>query len=166
MDRLTEIEQALEAVFLGIREDTPTEYGHVYENTVTVVNIDDEAILDSVSDFPSVCVYLDGDEVILDGQANAYECELPFKFVCSVVNDSVEGLPLFDINRKMNSVLSDVKALISLDNTIGGVCDMVTLTSSKRVYSEDGHAIRAGDIEIYANVRYSQSRSRPKMNIC
>jgi len=163
-DRITVIETALRDMVLKIRNDTPTPKGYVYFNTVTVTNIDDEAIVEEYDQYPTISIYLDPDEEILSGQANSYENELNVKFVCSVSNETPIGIPKFEINKKMNTVISDLKAVISQDTTLGGVCDIINLIRSQRTYADDGDIMRAGDIEIYANVQYSQSRTRPDLS--
>lgn len=165
-DRITIIEQALADMMLLIQKQSITPAGYQFFNSVNIVNVDDEAVATSYGEYPLVSIYLEEGEDILSGQANAYENQLNFMFRCSVDNDSPIGIPRFEINKKMNTILSDIKAVVSLDPTVGGVCDLITLVSSYRVYATDGNAMRAGDIEINATVIYSQSRSRPDLNVC
>jgi len=163
MDRITDIELQLKNVLLNIDEETPLP-NYTFYNTVTVVNIDDEALALDRGDYPTIAIYLDPNETVLSGEQRAFRNKLSFKIVGSVSNDEPIDMPRFEINQKMNELYSDIKAVLSDNYQLNNSCDRVDIKSSTRKYLNDG--LRAGDIEIIIDVYYSQSRLNPNINAC
>lgn len=161
VDLLTAIELEFKKVMLDIKKTTTTAGGYTYFNTVTVVNIDDECVAKDRGDFPTISIYLDPNENILSGDQQAFENETFFKLVCSVALDEPVGTPRFAINKKMNEMLSDLKAVLSGNTSLNCSCDLVSPLTSNRVYNNDGDMFRAGDLIVRARVNYTQSRNNP-----
>jgi hypothetical protein len=160
MDLLTEIEVELANVLKLIQSTTTTPGGYTYYNDVTNTNLEDECIMIDRGDFPSIAIYQDPDEVVLSGEQAAYKNELKFKLVGSVSLDDIESdTPKFDINKKMNELLSDIKQVLSDNYNLNCTCDMVEITRSTRVYNIQADVFRAGDLIVYITVTYMQSRA-------
>lgn len=167
-DRLTEIEEALKSVMESINGSTLPS-GYQYYNTVGVVNIDDDALASDIADFPTVAIYMGEDgETGLEGEQHAYRNEVAMRLVVGVENAPLSivdtQLPRFEINKKMNTMLSDIKAALSNNYQLNGTCDLVTYVSSERDYTENGNALRAGDLIVDVNIIYTQSRLNPNEN--
>lgn len=168
MDRITDITENLKAVLLSIDELTVTPTGYVFYNTVSKVNVDDEAVIRGLSDFPVIDIIMDdGGEVILSGQQLAYRNSIGFTLRCGVANTVKQGLsPRREANIKMNEILSDVKFALSYNPTLNNTCDIVHIKSSSREYVDGNSANRAGDLLINIEIEYSQSRLNPSLNAC
>ena len=161
MDLITNIELEMKNSFLQILSTTTTGGGYTYYNDVTVVNVDDECVATERGDYPTISIYLEPDEKVLSGEQLAFMNEIYFKLVCSVsLNDPVDT-PRFEINQKMNELLSDIKANISDNYNLNCSCDLVEIIRSRRVYNDNGDEFRAGDLIIDLKVKYVQSRLNP-----
>lgn len=168
MDRLTTIEQALASTMFEIDGSTLAS-GYTYYNDVTVVNIDDEALAVNKADFPAISIYMDEDgEENIEGTQDSYENSVGFRIVCGIENElsdiTSDVSPRRAINIKMNELLSDIKARLSVDNQLNYTAELVQYIRSEREYSEDGNALRAGDLVVYVEITYEQSRSNPNNN--
>jgi len=164
MDRITHIETELQKALLTILSTTTLPGDYTYYNDVTVVNVDDEVIADERGDYPTVCIYLDPDEKIISGEQRAFRSKLTFKLVCSVANDDIVDSPRFEINQKMNEMLSDLKALFSHNYHINETVDITNMKTSRREYNTNGDSIRAGDLIVTIECIYTQSRINPNKN--
>lgn len=160
MDRLSTIEQAFKDVLLTIDQNTVNPSGYVYYNTVTVVNQGDE----TVGNYPKINIYLDPEEVALSGEQNAYRNTAKFKLICKVIVDDSTPNPTFAINQQMNSLLSDIKYVLSANYQLNGECDRADIVKSSRVYDELN--VRLAQLVVYVDVLYSQSRLNPDINAC
>lgn len=161
IDPLTNIELEMKNVLLDIVVANPLPSGYVYYNDVTVVNVDDECVATERGDYPTISIYLNPDEKILSGEQHAYFNEVYFNLVCSVsLNDPVDT-PRFEINKKMNEMLADIKGAFSANHTLNCACATTELLRSRRVYNTNGDEFRAGDIIIDLKVKYMQSRLDP-----
>lgn len=161
MDRVTDIETQFKDVLLSIGDTIPN---YTFYNDVTVVNIDDDALATDRGDFPTISIYLDPNEIVLNGEQRAFRNKLTFKLVGTVCNDEPIDMPKFEINKKMNELWSDLKAVLSHNYQLNNSCDRVDIKTLKRVYLNDG--LRAGNIEVSIDVYYSQSRLNPNVNAC
>jgi len=166
MDRLTSIELALKDVLLTIDSSVTNTQGYTYYNTVTVVNIDDECIADEYGSYPTIAIYLSPDEQIESGLQGAYRNTAYFNLKCTVVNDPDVSNPRFQINQKMNEVLSDLKERLSSNYHLNETVDLVTIMSSRRQYLNGGDEFRAGDLIVSLKVQYTQMRLNPDRNTC
>ncbi len=179
MDRLSLIEEELKNVILKI-DGTLQPTGYTYYTSVDIVNVEDEGWIDvqnyvtetsptGLNSYPSINIYLDPREDTYDHTANVYANKDYFRLVGRVQNDSMNIVPQnskFDINRKMNELLSDVKFVIAQNNTLNDTVDRCNLVRSERKYTQDNKVYRTGDIIIYLEVKYTQSFSNPDLNVC
>lgn len=163
-DLITNIEEQIQAKLLTIDSTTPLPRGYTFFKDVTVVNIEDEAVAQSIGDYPTVSVYLEPEETTKDGNFQSYNNTLHFKLVCSVAlkaDSSGAGVPRFLINKEMNQILSDIKALFADDPSINCSCGNSWVKRSVRVYTTNGNAFRVGDINIFLDVQYFQLKDDP-----
>lgn len=166
MDRLTAIETALKDVLLTIDSNTTTANGYTYYNTVNVVNIDDEAIADEYGDYPIITIYLEPNEIINAGNQSAFQNTAYFNIKCKVINDAGVENPRFQINQKLNTILSDIKEKLSANYHLNDTCDLVTILNSRRAYLPHDDEYHAGDLYIAIQVQYTQMRLNPNRNTC
>lgn len=161
MDLLTNIEKQLALIMKDIKKTTTLPSGYIYYNTVDITNIEDECVVADRGSFPTVSVYQEPNENILSGTQHAYENEVFFKLVGSVSNDNPVDTPRFAINKKMNELLADIKAVLSNNNDLNCSCELVEILNSNRKYNNDGDEFRAGDLIVNLRVSYTQSRLNP-----
>lgn len=166
MDRLTTIETALRDVLLTIDKTVTTANGYTYYNTVDVVNIDDEAMADEFGSYPMLTIYLNPDERINSGNQGAFMNTAYMDIKCKVINDANVTNPRFQINQKLNTILSDVKEKLSAEYHLNGTVDLVTILSSRRQYLNMGEEYRAGDLFISIKIDYTQRRLNPDQTTC
>ena len=152
----------MKEVLLDIRVDTPLT-NYTFYNTVDLVNIDDECVAVERGQYPTISIYLEPEERILKGQARAYDNEVYFKLVGSVSLDEETDTPKFEINTLMNTLLSDIKAVISSNYSLNCSCTVCSITRSRRVYNTNADEFRAGDLIVDLTVRYNQSRNNPNI---
>lgn len=172
MDRLTTIESALSTYIQTIQAPTSATSGvYNYYTTTGQVNIEDEVLaLDKNTNNKMVnyTIYLDEPEQNLEwsiGQ-NAYTNQITFKVVAKVHLLGSEGNPKFQINQKMNEVLSDMKYMLYKNHTLGGKCNYVRYSRGERVYNETNNRILTAELTMYITVNYSQSGSNPDLPAC
>jgi len=161
LDLLTKIEEQLALIMKDIKTTTTLPSGYIYYNDVTITNIEDECVATSAGNFPTVSVYQKPNENILSGTQHAYENEVFFELVGSVSLDDPVDTPRFAINKKMNELLSDIKAVLSNNNSLNCSCELVEVLNSTRKYNNDGDEFRAGDLIVNLRVSYTQSRLNP-----
>jgi hypothetical protein len=167
IDRLTDIELQMKNVLLEIQSTTTTPNGYTYFNDVTVVNMEDESLMLAYGDYPSINIYLDPEETVLSGEQNAYRSIAKYRLVGRVAVDDLTPQPRFAINEKMNTLLSDIKAVLSENFTLNCTCDRADIKRSLRIYNDDtGHNLRVGQLVVGVEVLYSQSRLNPILNAC
>jgi len=167
MDRLTNIEEEFKNVLLEIDTATTLASGYRYLNKVTVVNLEDEGLILDEGDFPAINIYLDPDEKIINGDQQSYRSIVKFKLVCKVAVDQLEVNPRFAINTKMNTLLSDLKAVLSYKYQLNCTCDRADIKRSMRLYNADtNNNLRVGQLVLEVDVLYSQSRLNPLLNAC
>lgn len=164
VDIITNIEEQIKAKLLTIDSTTTLPRGYKFFKDVTVVNIDDEAVAQSIGDYPTVSVYLEPEETIKDGNFQSYSNVDHFRLECSVglkPESSGSGVPKFLINKEMNEILSDIKALFADDPSINCSCSNSHIKRGVRVYTTNGNAFRVGNINIFLDVGYYQLKDDP-----
>ena len=167
MDRITQIEESLKAVLLAV--DGSMVDAYQYLNDVKSVYFEQEDEVVSVTKsannrYPTVCVKMDPNENILDGEATAYVNELFYILECKVSLTKPESNPRQALKVEMNKLSQDIKFAISNDYHLTGTCDEAELTSLTRSYYDDGKAMRNGQLNIGLRITYTQSRLNPAIN--
>jgi hypothetical protein len=104
-------------------------------------------------------------EVWSIGQS-AYTNTLMFRVCGRVHLLGSEGNPKFQINQKMNEVVSDFKYLLGNDHTLGGTCNWIRYVTSERRYNETNNRIFTAEVDIILSVNYSQSMKDPTIGAC
>ena len=161
MDMLTNIEEQLKNVLLLIDSSTTNTNGYQFYNTVTQVNIDDEAVAIDRGYYPTINVYLDSDDTVEYSDQYAYRNKAIYKLVGNVaLLDEVE-FPRFAIRQKMNELYSDIKAILRQYSTLNCSCDIVTIQRMYRTYNQSSDVFRAGQVNIIIAVEYYQSALNP-----
>lgn len=167
MDRLSQIELELKNVLLGIDSSVTTGNGYTYFNTVTIVNMEDEGLILAYGDYPAINIYQDPEVTVLSGDQKAYMSMAKYKLVCKVTVDDLTPQPRFAINEKMNTLLSDIMAVISGNYNLNGVCNRVDIKRSLRLYNDESqNNLRVGQLIVGLEILYGQSRLNPLLNVC
>ena len=164
MDRLTLIETELSNALLTIREDTPLpEY--TYYNTVELTNLEDECIILDRGNYPAISIYQDPDENTQKGLTQSYYNETSFRLECMVSLDDMHyDTPNFEINKKMNELLSDIKACLAYNSNLNCSCDSVEIYNSFRRKTTNGDERRVGNLVVRVRVKYYQSTKNPNLS--
>ena len=172
MDRITTIETKLSDLIYTIQAPTVATSGiYNYYTTTGQVNIEDEVLaLAKNTDDKRVNyeIYINEPEYNQEwsiGQ-NAYTNQIVFRVVGRVHLLGSEGNPKFQINQKMNEVVSDFKKLLYDNHTLGGKCNYARYVRSERVYNETNNRIMTAEIVMYISVNYSQSGTNPDIGAC
>ena len=172
MDRLTTIETALADLIKTIQVPvTPTSGAYNYYTSTGQVNIEDEVLAlaqNTNNKMVNYTIYLNEPEQNLEwsiGQ-NAYTNQIVFRIEARVHLVGTEGNPKFQINQKMNEVVSDFKYLLYKNHTLGGKCNFIRYDRSERMYNDSNNRIMTADVILYVVVNYSQSGSNPDLPIC
>ena len=67
----------------------------------------------------------------------------------------------------MNTLLSDLKAILTEYKNLNCLCDIVMIVKSRRVYNGTKNgALRVGQLIVDIDIKYSQSRLNPNLNVC
>jgi len=164
MDMLTNIELELKNALLTIGGTSI--FGYDYYNNVTIVNVEDEAVAVEFGQYPTIAVYLSEREPIISQNSGAYNNRPQFKLVCDVALEQTEDIenPRFQINQKMNEMLSDIKAVIHINNTLNCACNEIMIVDSFRTYNTDGDMYRVGQLNVMLSVDYAQSKLNPNLS--
>ncbi len=164
--RLNQIEQGLTDTLLMIRKDTPSSYGYLYLNDITLVNCMDESLALAYTDYPYIN-FFQTDEQILGGEQRAYRSIAKYRLECRVAVDDLTPQPRFAINAQMNDMLDDLKAVLSDNYHLQCNVDRADIKYSRRIYNdESGHNLRVGQLQVDIDILYSQSRQKPDTNAC
>lgn len=169
MDRITQIETGLQEVLIGI---DGTQVGvYQYLNDVKSVYFEQEDEVVSItksidSGYPNIVVKMDPDETILEGESKAYQNLISYILECKVSLDKPVSNPKQALKTKMNELAQDVKFALSANDHLNDTCDDASITRLSRRYNTEGNALRSGDLIIYLNVIYTQSRLNPSINVC
>lgn len=166
-DLVTTIETELASVLSDIDGSTLAS-GYTFYNSVGAVNIDDECVVDDGAGYPALTVSREGSEEVLSGEQHAYRCSIDYEIKCELENDTDDLATLSPkraIKKKMNEMLTDVKAVLSNNYQLNGSCDITSITGSDPIYLENGNSLRAGDLIVYVTIEYTQSRLNPN-NYC
>jgi len=176
MDRITSIETELQTLISTIAvpiitSASPPPVGYQYYTSTGTVQIEDEVLSLATnvdSKMVNYVIYLDQPEVNEEwsiGQC-AYTNTLMFRVVGRVHLLGSEGNPKFQINQKMNEVVSDFKYLFGSKHTLNGKCNYVRYMTSERRYNENNNRIFTAEIDIILMVNYSQSLNNPDLGAC
>lgn len=163
MDLLTEIEIELSNVMKQINKSTTLNSGYTFYNTVDIVNIEDEAVAVEYSQYPIVEIYLEPEENYGSNYGRAYRNSAYFKIVGKVALDQEVDNPKFEINRKMNELLSDIKAIITYNLSLNCKAQMVTLLRATRTKNIQHDVFRVGQLNVYLKVEYAQEQTNPNI---
>ena len=168
MDRISQIEEGLKEVLMGINGTTVGAYEYVNTLKSVYFEQDDEAL--SVTNlsrgYPVIVVKMEPDETILSGESQAYQNVLNYVLEGKVENNTPTTNPKQAIKTKMNELAQDVKCAISNNYHLNGTCDEAELMRVVRRYRNDGNALRSGDVLMYLKVTYTQARLNPAINVC
>lgn len=172
MDRITTIETTLSTLISTIQVPTSATSGvYNYYTTTGQVNIEDEVLAlakNTDNKMVNYEIYINEPEQNLEwsiGQ-NAYTNQVVFRVVGRVHLLGSEGNPKFQINQKMNEVVSDFKYMLYKNHTLSGTCNYARYARSERVYNETNNRIMTADITLYIVVNYSQSGNNPDLGAC
>ena len=158
-DIITKIEEALANAILKIDGST-TPNGYTFFNKIVNVNVDDETL---VTQYPIVDIFLFNSEGNISGEQMALRNELEFELRCGVEN-SLGGNPRRLADKKMNTILSDIKYILYNDKELWDTCDKVEYVSSTREYNEGNNSRRVADLIIDVRITYTQSISNPTIS--
>jgi len=161
MDMLSNIEYQMAEVLKKIQIGQQAPSGYPYYNTVSIVNETDEASAIEYGKYPMVSIYLEPSENNNTEYTNAYLNVVQFKLDCKVALIDEVPNPRFAINEKMNTLLSDIKAVFGNYKTLNCSCDMSTILRSNRKYNIKNDLFRVGQLEVYIEVKYTQQLNNP-----
>ena len=162
MDMLSFIELNLKETLKRIDMSTPAPSGYPYYNTVTIVNYTDEASGIDYGKYPMLNVYLEPGEDTKRFTANSYINQDRFKIEGKVALLDESDNPRFDINVKMNELLSDIKAVLGNHPTLNCSCDDCFIINSSREYNGNkADVFRVGQLNVWVTVKYSQLQNNP-----
>lgn len=171
-DRITTIETKISDLIKTIvKPTTPVSGVYNYYTTCGTCNIEDEVLslaVNATDKLVNYVIYLEEPEINNEwsiGQS-AYTNTLNFRINARVHNVGSESNPKFDINQKMNEVISDFKYLFGANHTLVGTCNYARYLRSTRNVDASNNRILAGNIDIYVTVNYSQSLGNPNLGAC
>lgn len=169
MDRITQIEEGLKAVLEGI--DGTLVGAYQYLNTVKSVYFEQDDEVTSVTKstanrYPTICVKMEPEETVLDGEAQAFVNEINYTLECKVSLGTPTSNPRQSLKLKMNELAQDVKFALSNNKHLNDTCDETHILSLTREFYDDGKALRNGQLNIVLRVEYTQSRQNPSINVC
>ena len=159
---ITKIEEELKAQLLTILSTNSLPSGYTYYNDITVVNIEDEAIILDRGDYPSINIYLQPRIYPRRSGSDCTEYTLEFVLKCKVaIDDDIADTPQFEINSKLNDLLIDIEACIYSDRTINCSADTCDIIDARRVNTTNGDRFREANLEITLEIKYSSLDNNP-----
>ena len=155
---LTKIETAMCSAIAGIRKVDGYYLDWATVNEPDVVK----------QDFPSAEIILES-EICLDEQSTAwnmaYNQEATFNIRVRVTLENEEEVPLYEINKRLNLALDDLKRLFGINYTLTDSCETIMYNGAQRIVGLENDIFRPAYLETKWIVRYTQVRTDPSRYI-
>jgi hypothetical protein len=153
-DILTEIENGIEQEILSIRKSNG------YINNWGSVNEPDA----TKQVFPSAEIILMSEECQdeEDGVwAGGYNQHANYMIRVRAALDNEESIPLYSIQRSLNSALSDLKRKFGTKYTVSNYCDTIMYKGMTRITDNRNDVFRPKYMETLWLIKYTQDRKEP-----
>jgi hypothetical protein len=154
MPILTQIENSLAEAISSIKQSNG------YYNDWGSINEPDVA----KQDFPSAEIILESEECLDEttgAWSQSYNQEATFLIQVRACNDNEEDIPVYEINKKLNSALEDLKKLFGTFYTISGNCELIMYRGSLRMQDPNNDIFRPSYLHTRWLIKYTQDRKNP-----
>ena len=175
MDRLTTIEESLIDLLETIEAGEELASGYIYYTTTGQADLADMALSESLNNENSLSGVVnhlvvpseDGEETAeWDIGQNVYTNVGKYEIRSQVYCDPDDENPRRALKTAGNEVLSDIRALLGYNHTLGGEVNWCRILSNRFEYSENGDRIGGGTQITEIEIEYSQQLLNPDIATC